>query len=368
MSEKKQNLKNLKYLGFPLGLLFPLIALIADVLIKDLAYNLSSVIQLHKMNPLHWIIDSAPIVLGFGFYFFVRFIERRENLLLDKSEIRLKNEKKLLRFIDDINKGDFTTTIEKNEEAEDDEFVDSLLKLRQKLEEEKENEKIRNWTNEGLAKFSEVLRSGQEMQVMYDRLISNIVENIEANQGGLYVIDEDEEDEGEKSINLVSCYAYSRKKFEERKLKIGQGLLGQTYLEKQTMVLKQIPKDYVSITSGMGEATPNNLLIIPLMVNESVEALLEVASFKEFEPHHVEFLEKLGEGIASTVSTIKVDQKTKTLLTQSQIQTEEIRAQEEEMRQNMEELQATQEEMSRKEQEYVERIEILEKEAELKKS
>ena len=360
MSIKSRNLNKLKYLGFAVGLIFPLVAIIVDHLLKNYSPGLNSIIQLHRVNPIHWIVDSAPFILGYGFYFFVKSLQTREDQLINQTQTRQKNEKKLLQFIDDINQGNFTTEIVKNEEAGDGEFVDSLLKLRQKLVEEKENEKIRNWTNEGLAKFSEVLRSGQEMQVMYDRLISNIVENIEANQGGLYVIDDD--DDGDKIIKLVSCYAYNRKKFEERTLEIGQGLLGQTYLEKQTLVLKKIPQDYVSITSGMGEATPNNLLIIPLMVNENVEALLEVASFTEFKPHHIEFLEKLGEGIASTVATIRVDQQTKRLLTQSQIQTEEIRAQEEEMRQNMEELQATQEEMSRKEREYIDKIEALERE------
>jgi len=359
MAKIKFRQRYLKYLGFPFGIMFPMVAYIVDILVKDLQFTFRSIVHLHSINPLHWIIDTAPLILGLSFYFVINKLNDIVDEFKHSAEVRKQNEQKLLSFIEDINRGDFNSSIAVNEEANDEKFVDALLKLREKLSTERDNEKIRNWTNEGLAKFSDVLRSGQEMQLMYDNLISNIIEYVNANQGGIYVIDENEDDE--KVIKLVSCYAYSRKKFEEKEIMIGQGLLGQTYLEGETLILKSIPKEYVSITSGMGEATPNNLLIIPLKVNETVEALLEVASFKEFEKHHIQFLEKLGEGIASTVSTNKVDQKTKMLLEQSQIQTEEMRAQEEEMRQNMEELQATQEEMARKETEYVDKINKLEK-------
>lgn len=358
MRKQASRLYYVKYMAFPFGAMLPILAMFTDTIYRGIAFNFNTIIHLHKVNPLHWIIDTTPIVLGFTFYFLISKEEKRDNKLQNWTDVRLKSEKKLLKFIEDINRGDYNTDIKKSEEANDKNFIDALLNLRKKLSVEREKEKIRNWMNEGLANFSEILRSGKETQIMYDNLISNIVKYINGNQGGLYVIDENKNEE--QVIKLVSCYAYNRKKYEEKEIKIGQGLLGQTYLEAQTLVLKSIPHDYVTITSGMGEATPNNLLIIPLKVNESVEALLEVASFNELEPFHVEFLEKLGEGIASTISAIKADQKTKGLLEKLQIQTGEMSTQEEDMRQNMEELQATQEEMVRKESEYIDRIGNLE--------
>jgi len=313
-------------MAFPFGAMLPMLAMFADTIYRELAFNFSTIIHLHKVNPLHWIIDTTPIVLGFTFYFLMSKEEKRDNKLQNWTDVRLSSEKKLLKFIEDINRGDYSTNIIKSEEANDGNFIDALFNLREKLSVEREKEKIRNWMNEGLANFSEILRSGKETQIMYDNLISNIVKYIKANQGGIYLIDEN--DNEEQVIKLVSCYAYNRKKYEEKEINVGQGLLGQTYLEAQTLVLKTIPPDYVTITSGMGEATPNNLLIIPLKVNESVEALLEVASFKEFDQYQVEFLEKLGEGIASTISNIKADQKTKKLLEKLQIQTGEVSTQE----------------------------------------
>ena len=101
-------------------------------------------------------------------------------------------------------------------------------------------------------------------------------------------------------------------------------------------------------------------LIIPLMQDNNISGVLEIALFKELEPYQIDFLKKLGESIASFISTNTLNVKTKKLLEQSQLQMEQLRAQEEEVRQNMEELQATQEEMQRKEQEYVQRIQELE--------
>ena len=91
-------------------------------------------------------------------------------------------------------------------------------------------------------------------------------------------------------LAIQSTYAYSRKKFLDKKIKPGQGLVGQAYLEKETVYLKDIPKGFMSITSGMGESTPNQVLITPLIVNEQVEGVLEMASFSTFEQYQIDFL------------------------------------------------------------------------------
>ncbi len=134
----------------------------------------------------------------------------------------------------------------------------------------------------------------------------------------------------------------------EKRIEIGEGLVGQAVLEKEYIYLTNVPDNYVSITSGLGQANPKSVLIIPLKSDEKVLGVMEFASFKIFNEYEIEFLEKVGENIVASIISAQINEKTSYLLEQSQQQTEEMRAQEEEMRQNMEELQATQEEIHRK--------------------
>lgn len=249
-------------------------------------------------------------------------------------------------------------------QARNDEMEKQQEKLVKTLEENKkaaEAEEKRNWIATGITEISNILRDNLD-DAFYQRLIAGIVRIMNTNQAGIYTVEENEEEgDGSLIIELKACYAYDRNKFLTKKIEIGQGLIGQCYLEKETIYLKEVPDSYINITSGLGEVTPTCILIVPLIHDERVEGLVEIASLNELEAHEIEFMEKLSESIASFIASNRINIKTKQLLIQSQQQAEELRAQEEEMRQNMEELHATQEEMQRKEKEYLERIEAMEK-------
>ncbi len=247
-----------------------------------------------------------------------------------------------IAFANAISKGEygFSHTLQ-----EDDELGNALENMRNNLLESQMREKQDRFLNLGLAEISDIIRKNEgNLHAMCDQLISYLVVYLKANQGALFVV---QEDANEKFLELKSCYAYDRKKFLHKKIEIGQGMVGQCYLEKQTNYMRVIPKDYVRITSGLGEATPKTLVLVPMISNEVVEGVMEFASFQEIEPYQISFLEKVGESIAASINTASVNERIKHLYTESQQQTEEMRAQEEEMRQNMEELAATQEELGR---------------------
>ncbi len=222
----------------------------------------------------------------------------------------------------------------------------ALLEMRSNLARVAEEDQKRNWSTEGLAKFGDILRRNNDnLEKLSDDIIRNLVTYMGCNQGGIYIIDDAEG--GEPYMTLMACYAWDKKKYIDQKIFKGEGLAGQVWQELDTIYLTEVPDNYIRITSGLGDANPKSVLIVPLKVNEEIYGVVEIASFKVFADHEIEFVQKIAESIASTVSSVKINAKTQKLLEESQEMTEQMRSQEEEMRQNMEELQATQEEMQR---------------------
>lgn len=298
-------------------------------------------------------------------------IEHRQNFDLKPNEIGqlthqvneiLEQLKDATEFVGTIGEGklDFDyKNLDSHYAHGKNKLADSLIFMQNKLKDMNMDEQRRQWANEGLTKFVDILRSSNDnISTLGDRIISTLVQYTGSNQGALYILND--EDAANKHLELVSLFAFDTKKFEKQKIRLGEGILGQTFLEKETTLLTEIPEEYVRITSGLGDANPKALLIVPLKVDKEVYGIVELASFKLYQPHEISFVEKLAETIASTLASVKAAQKNRHLIEQFQQQTEEMRAQEEEMRQNMEELQATQEEMGRKEGDYVSRIQQLE--------
>ena len=252
------------------------------------------------------------------------------------------------QFVEGIKRGELDIQLQ-SVNGDSHGLSESLVSMREKMITTAEEERQRNWVTEGMAKFADILRNNHStIEAFSCEVISSLVKYLNANQGCIFILND--EDESEKFLELQACYAYDRKKYQSGRVEIGEGMLGQVFLENEYLYLKKVPQDYVNITSGLGEATPTSVLISPLKINDESYGIIELASFESFQPYQIEFIQRVGENIASTISNVKTSERTKRLLEESQQMAEELRAQEEEMRQNMEELQATQEAMRRNEE------------------
>ena len=235
-----------------------------------------------------------------------------------------------------------------------DELGKSLLDMRVSLQHVKEADQKRSWATEGLAKFGDILRTNNEgLDKLAENIIGGLVKYLGANQGGLFIVNDT--NSNDVHLQLLACYAWNKKKYIDMRVEEGEGLVGQAWQENDMLYITDVPENFIKITSGLGDANPKCFLIVPLTVNDETFGVIEMASFNPFEDYKRDFAKKLAESIASTLSTAKINERTKILLEQSQQQQEEMRSQEEEMRQNIEEMKATQEEMGKKEKE-VQRI------------
>lgn len=258
-------------------------------------------------------------------------------------------------FAEQIGKGKFDTNIRLLGEEDSlgkslNTMQNNLLIARQENEKKQKEEEKQNWAIQGQAKFAEILRQyNNNIEELGSEIIKNLVKYVEANQGGIFLLKESKEEEN--YLSLIAAYAYNRPKLMQKKIKIGEGLIGTCVEEKETTYLTDIPENYIEITSGLGGATPTALLMIPLIIENKILGAIEIAGFKKFEKHEILFAEEIAKSIAATINTVQINLKTTELLKHSQAQAQEMKEQEEEMRQNMEELKATQEEAARKETE-----------------
>jgi PAS domain S-box-containing protein len=237
----------------------------------------------------------------------------------------------------------------------------SLTKAKELEEAQKVANQKSHWANEGAAKFAEILRNNHDnLKEMSFDVVKNLVKYVGAIQGGVFVLNDDVDDD--QFLEMTACFAYDRRKMHQKRVEIGEGLVGRCFFEKQSILLKEIPDDYLEITSGLGQKNPENLILVPLKINDTINGVLEIASFNGFEDYQIQFIEKVAESISSTITSVRVNERTSALLERSQVQAEMMAAQEEEMRQNLEELQATQEELEKRARENEQMTSDLEKE------
>ena len=248
-------------------------------------------------------------------------------------------------FAQAIGKGNFDHSFQS--QSEEDTFGAALIEMRENLHRNALEEQKRAWTNQGLTEVSNLLRqhSGESEQ-LYPVILSYIIKYMNANQGALFNLEGEENQD--LHLRMMTCFAYNKRKYQDIRVEIGEGLVGQCAEERETFYLTDIPANYIAISSGLGHSLPRTLLLVPLKLNDEVQGVIEIASFEDILPYQIQFMEKVAEAVAATISMVRMNERTKKLLFESQQQTEEMRAQEEEMRQNMEELAATQEEIHRR--------------------
>ncbi|UII25531.1 Cache 3/Cache 2 fusion domain-containing protein [Fulvivirga maritima] len=248
--------------------------------------------------------------------------------------------------------------------SEEDVLGQALLGMRKSLKASAEENKQRSWINQGHNLLNSIIRANQDtITGLCKAFLPELVRYTDACQSGIYI---HEQEGNHQYLVLRGAYAWGQHKHVKHKMEIDEELshsmVDQVFLEGKSILLKGLPDNYVNITSGLGSANPNHIIILPLLYNDDVLGVLEIASFNEITKVVEEFLTQTAENLAASIASLTTATKTKLLLAETQNKTSELASMEEEVRQNLEEMQATNEEMNRKEKEYLTRIEELENE------
>lgn len=258
-------------------------------------------------------------------------------------------------FSEDLGKGNINASY--NSLFTDDILARSLISMQRQLVTSHNEQVIINWNNVGAAQLNDLLKAeNEEITALGDKIIKLLVNYLGANQGALYMV---KQNELTHYAERVATFAYEKKKYVDQRIDAGQGLIGQCLLERSTIILTDIPVDYVKITSGLGEALPNYVIIIPLAIRSKLEGIIEIASFQKLKKYQVDFLEKIAENIASIVSNKNTNLETSRLLNEARERAEQLTSQEEEIRQNAEEMEAIQEQLEREKNSMEKEIQLL---------
>ncbi len=238
---------------------------------------------------------------------------------------------------------------------------DSLARASQEAETRRVENQQRSWSAQGLANFNELIRNHSvSLDDFTTHIISELCDYLDAQLGGFYVVKK--EQYKEQFLYLNSFYAYDRHKFVQKKIAYGENLIGQAVLERDTIFITDIPKDYVSIVSGLGENSPSSLLIVPLKLNEEVFGVIELASFKVFKEFEIEFVEKVGEIFASTLANIQIKEQTERLLIESNEKSERLVHQERATKEKIQQLEQSLHESTEQIRDYAKKYNNLENE------
>ncbi len=246
-----------------------------------------------------------------------------------------------------VTQGDLTRSITVEASGEVADLSDNINQMIANLRETTRQNEEQDWLKTNLARISSLMQGQRDLETVSQLIMSELSPAVFAQHGAFFLSDHEEEGT-DFELRLLASYGYSRRKAVSNRFRPGDGLVGQAALEKKPILITDPPDDYIAVASGLGEATPRNIIVIPVQFEDQVLAVIELASFRPFSEVILDFLDQLTETIGVTLSTIIANVRTEQLLEQSQTQSQELQDQSQALQAQQEELQATNEELQEK--------------------
>jgi signal transduction histidine kinase/DNA-binding response OmpR family regulator/HAMP domain-containing protein len=233
-----------------------------------------------------------------------------------------------------VTRGDLTRSIDVAAQGEVAALKDNINEMIRNLKDTTRKNSEQNWLKTNLAKFSRMLQGQKDLLTVGRLILSELAPVVNAHNGVFYTLDAGDD----SRLKLLASYAYRERANAPTDFKLGEGLVGQCALEKAKILLTSVPGDYIRISSGLGEAAPMNLIVLPVVFEGQVKAVLELASFETFSETHQTFLDQLADTIGIVINTIEASTLTEDLLAQSQSLAGELQSRQQELQKTNAEL------------------------------
>ncbi|KAF0246164.1 MAG: two-component histidine kinase/response regulator motif-containing, partial [Planctomycetota bacterium] len=237
-----------------------------------------------------------------------------------------------------VTKGDLTRSITVEAAGEVENLKVNLNEMIRNLRETTQKNAEQDWLKTNLAKFTRMLQGQRDLESVSRQILSELAPLVGAQHSVFYALDESSD---VSSLNLVSGYGYSAREDLPTRFNVGDGLVGQCAIEKKRILLDRVPDNYVRVSSGLGNATPSNIVVLPVLFESQVRAVIELGSFKSFNETHLHFLDQLTESIGIVLNTIAATMNTEALLKKSQALTQELQQTNAEIEEKAEQLALT---------------------------
>ncbi len=234
-----------------------------------------------------------------------------------------------------VTQGDLTRSITVEARGEVAALKDTTNEMIRNLRDTTQKNTEQDWLKTNLAKFSRMLQGQKDLNTVGRLILSELAPVVTAQHAVFYVLDSSRDT---PRLTLLASYGSKGQSAIGSQLDLGEGLVGQCAIEKEKILLADVPRDYLTIFSGLGGASPQNILVMPVIFEGQVKGVLELASFERFSPTHEAFLDQLAESIGIVINTIEANTRTEDLLTQSQSLAQELQSRQQELQQTNQEL------------------------------
>jgi HAMP domain-containing protein/signal transduction histidine kinase/CheY-like chemotaxis protein len=244
-----------------------------------------------------------------------------------------------------VTKGDLTRSITVEALGEVAKLKDNINEMIRNLKDTTLKNTEQDWLKTNLARFTRMLQGERDLVTVTNLIMSELAPLVNAQYGVFYVTGRNNE---ETVLDLVASYGAESREVLAPRFTLREGLIGQCAADKRKVLLTKVPSDFLRVGSGLGNAAPANVIILPVLFEGDIKAVIELASFSDFSDTHQLFLDQLMEGVGIVLNTIAATMRTEGLLTQSQLLTSELQSQQEELKQKQEQLRQTNEELQEK--------------------